>query len=65
MPAPKCMVICGGLNVQSPGCAFDTKAKERIMNMKPNFFKVLYTLLLKLLQNGEYFSNDGMKGYFR
>lgn len=37
--------------MQLGGCAFDKKAEERIMNMKPNFFNVSYALLLKLVQN--------------
>ena len=65
MPVPKCIVNCGGLKIQLAGCAFDAKAKGKIISMKPNFFKAPGTLYLKLLQNGEYFSGDGMKGKVR
>ena len=44
-------------------CAFEEKAKRRIMNMKPNFFNV-YCTLLKVKSKWEYFLNDRMKGMF-
>jgi hypothetical protein len=40
------MVYWEGFNIQLPGCAFETKAKRRMINRRPDFFTVA-TLFFK------------------